>query len=289
MKNSHYSEVACKKRLIFTLTVVDMEGHATMPAIRRTTIVLTILMTLVFSPLPVWGSSSSNSTQGVHMSMNLMTAVAASQSEDIIAVVAQFPEGTTPDVMIASLLSSGINSIQIRHAFYIMPMISFYVKSGDISQLSKDASMVRLILDAKRQITSETIPNQAIIASNGNGYSHFTDIMDADGLWDQGFNGSGIVVAVLDTGADGNHSDLENQLIGFKDFINGRDDMTPANGIDAYDDNGHGTACAWNVAGDGTVSGGNLTGVAPGASGRQGPVSPFYTRPEQAAGWPAPV
>jgi hypothetical protein len=41
--------------------------------------------------------------------------------------------------------------------------------------------------------------------------------------------------------------------------------MTPADGIDAYDDNGHGTACSWNVAGDGTASGGNLTGVAPGA------------------------
>jgi hypothetical protein len=55
-------------------------------------------------------------------------------------------------------------------------------------------------------------------------------------------------------------------LIGFRDFINNRDDMTPADGIDAYDDNGHGTACVWNVAGDGTASGGNLTGVAPGAS-----------------------
>ena len=245
---------------------VDMEGHSTMPAIRRTTIVLVVLLTLVFSPMPVWGSTSSNSTHGVLMSTNLMTAIAASQPDDIIAVVAQYPDGSTPETMIASLLSSGIGSIQVRHAFQIMPMVSFYVKSSDVTHLSQDAMMVRLMLDVKRQITSEPAPTQAILAANGNGYTHFTTLMDAQGLWDQGFNGSGIVVAVIDSGVDGNHPDLENRLIGFRDFINGRDDMIPANGVDGYDDNGHGTACAWNVAGDGTASGGNLTGVAPGAS-----------------------
>jgi len=237
-----------------------------MPAIRRTTIVLVVLLTLVFSPMPVWGSSSSNTTQGVLMSASLMNALAVSQPNDIIAVVAQYPEGSTPENMIASLLSSGISSIQIRHAFHIMPMVSFYVKSSDMTRFSQDTTMLHLMLDVSRELTSEAVPNQAIIASNGNGYTHFTELMDADGLWDQGYNGTGIVVAVIDSGVDGNHLDLENQLIGFKDFVNGRDDMIPANGVDAYDDNGHGTACAWNVAGDGTASGGNLTGVAPGAS-----------------------
>jgi hypothetical protein len=42
--------------------------------------------------------------------------------------------------------------------------------------------------------------------------------------------------------------------------------MDPSNGIDAYDDNGHGTACAWNAVGTGQSSGGNLTGTAPGAN-----------------------
>ncbi|MHA3963636.1 MAG: S8 family serine peptidase, partial [Candidatus Thorarchaeota archaeon SMTZ1-45] len=60
--------------------------------------------------------------------------------------------------------------------------------------------------------------------------------------------------------------DLQDQLIGFKDLINGNDDMNPANGINAYDDNGHGTACAWNAVGDGTASGGLLKGIAPGAN-----------------------
>ncbi|MFW9956970.1 MAG: S8 family serine peptidase [Candidatus Odinarchaeota archaeon] len=200
------------------------------------------------------------------MSTSLVTAIAASQPDDIIAVVAQYPEGSSPEAMTSSLLSLGINSIQVRHAFHIMPMISFYVKSSDISRLAQDSMMLHLMLDVNREIASDTISNQAIIASNGNGYTHFTTLMDADGLWDEGYNGSGIVVSVIDSGVDSTHPDIENQLIGFRDFINGRDDMTPANGIDAYDDNGHGTACVWNIAGDGTASGGSLTGIAPGAS-----------------------
>jgi subtilisin family serine protease len=244
---------------------VDTEGHLTMPANRRSTIVLVVLVILVFSPMPVWGSTTSNSTHSVIMSTDLMNAITASQPDDTIAVVAQYPEGSSPELMITSLLASGINSIQIRHAFNIMPMISFYVKSSDVTRFSQDALMVRLMLDINIGIAAERLPNQAIIAANGDGYTHFTTLMDAEGLWNQGYNGSGIVVAVIDSGVDGNHPDLENRLIGFKDLINGRDDMTPANGVDAYDDNGHGTACAWNVAGDGSASGGNLTGVAPGA------------------------
>ncbi|MCF6411155.1 S8 family serine peptidase [Pseudalkalibacillus salsuginis] len=66
------------------------------------------------------------------------------------------------------------------------------------------------------------------------------------------------VVAVIDTGIDASHVDLdEGKVIGWKDFVNNR--TTP------YDDQGHGTHVASTVAGDGD---GNPThkGVAPGAA-----------------------
>jgi serine protease AprX len=53
-----------------------------------------------------------------------------------------------------------------------------------------------------------------------------------------------VVVAVIDTGIDGTHVDLdEGKVIGWRDFVNGK--TTP------YDDNGHGTHVAGITAGSG--------------------------------------
>jgi len=67
---------------------------------------------------------------------------------------------------------------------------------------------------------------------------------------DYGFDGSGIVVSIIDTGIDLNHPDLEGQIIGGYDFVD--NDEIPE------DTNGHGTQVAGIIA-----SNGNLKGIAP--------------------------
>ena len=237
-----------------------------MRTVYRTIITILMLGTIFFTPSVVWGTSvSPDTTTNYGMSTSLTAAVAASDPDTIIPIVAQFPEGSKPDEMVMSILSSGLSSITIRHAFHIIPMVSLYIKSGDVQKLTENVEITGLTLDVSRKLASETPVKEYIVSSDGNGYTHFTETIDAQDMWAQGINGTGVVVAILDSGADGEHPDLQGKIISFKDYINNRDDTDPSDGMDAYDDDGHGTACAWNIVGDGAANGGKFTGVAPGA------------------------
>jgi serine protease AprX len=74
-----------------------------------------------------------------------------------------------------------------------------------------------------------------------------------------GVDGSGVTVAIVDSGVADWHDDLgPTRVVRFADFVN----FEPS----AYDDYGHGTHVAGIIAGDGFDSGGRQAGVAPGAS-----------------------
>lgn len=81
-------------------------------------------------------------------------------------------------------------------------------------------------------------------------------MIQAPEIWEQGEKGSGIVVAVLDTGVDTEHPDLKDNIIGGRNFTDeGRHD-------DFRDGNGHGTHVAGTIgASDKNENG--VVGVAP--------------------------
>jgi serine protease AprX len=70
------------------------------------------------------------------------------------------------------------------------------------------------------------------------------------------WDGTGQIVAVADSGVDENHPDLKSRL---KQVIHRVDPGTP------NDPNGHGTHVCGTIAGDGTASGKDVLGMAPGA------------------------
>lgn len=90
-------------------------------------------------------------------------------------------------------------------------------------------------------------------------------VIKADEAYTYGVDGSGVTIAVIDTGIDNTHESLDDldddlstndpKVIGFKDFVNNQDNP--------YDDNGHGTHCASIAAGTGGDS--RYIGVAPNA------------------------
>ena len=88
--------------------------------------------------------------------------------------------------------------------------------------------------------------------------------VNAPQVWNQGYTGEGVLVAILDTGVNYEHPDLADHL-----WDGGA--QYPNHGYNSYDGNnntmdnrGHGTHCAGIICGDGT--GDKQTGIAPDAT-----------------------
>lgn len=115
------------------------------------------------------------------------------------------------------------------------------VNAKTMEKLVNDGSVKRVWLDG-------TIKAVLDVASPAVG---------APEVWERSLTGKGIGVAVLDTGIY-EHPDLTGRIIAFKDFVGEK--------AEPYDDNGHGTHCAGDIASDGSKSDALYRGSAPGCN-----------------------
>lgn len=107
-------------------------------------------------------------------------------------------------------------------------------------------------MEHKMKLTPFTVES---VQEQANEIPFGVSMLQAPELWAKGEKGSGIVVAICDTGIDRNHPDLKNQIIGGKNFTGeGASD-------DFSDGNGHGTHVAGTIAAQ--ENGMGVMGVAP--------------------------
>ncbi|GLY92815.1 serine protease [Actinoplanes sp. NBRC 103695] len=106
--------------------------------------------------------------------------------------------------------------------------------------MRQDKNVERIYLDGKRKINLDVSVPQ----------------IGAPAAWAEGLDGTGVTVAILDTGIDATHPDFAGKIVAQENFTS----------LPTADDNvGHGTHVASIIAGSGAKSGGKYKGVAPGA------------------------
>ena len=112
------------------------------------------------------------------------------------------------------------------------------------------------------QLIPKNILNEATITSDNTTYSAPINQINGATL-QQTIDGTGINIAILDSGIDATHPDLKGKIVGNVSYV------TLSNGYssnESSDDlNGHGTHVAALAAGTGKASNGKYIGVAPGA------------------------
>ncbi len=141
------------------------------------------------------------------------------------------------------------------------PTHVFHHFGGFVAHLRLDQALRIGSLDAVRQIEWAATPGRPAMetaAVNG-GARTIQTALDVDGDGDADpITGKGVTIAILDTGFDGQHVDLEGAFLTFRDETAGGVVREP------YDPDGHGTHVASIAAGRG-VGDPALRGVAPGA------------------------
>ena len=124
--------------------------------------------------------------------------------------------------------------------YRLRPLAHMHAIPEAIEQLETDPEVVRIY---------EDLPVHAYLDAS-------VPQIQAPRLWDVGLTGEGVRIAMIDTGVDAEHPDLEGRIANATDF----------SGEGPMDQHGHGTHCASVATGTGAASGGKYRGVAPGAT-----------------------
>ena len=137
-------------------------------------------------------------------------------------------------------LRGPIRGVRQSYEYRLLPFEHLHATPEAIQRIEADPEVVRIY---------EDYPVHALLDAS-------VPLIGAARLWAEGLTGQGVRIAIVDTGVDATHPDLEGRVAAQADFTGEGDG----------DGNGHGTHCASIALGSGAASNGTYCGVAPGAT-----------------------
>jgi subtilisin family serine protease len=169
----------------------------------------------------------------------------------------------TQDQVLEPLSASDFTSI---YRYDALPGLTGIVSQSGLAKLNADPAVVAITLDGAGSTAASVAPSGATVTAQP--LAHSVPMIEADVVHSMGITGSGVTVALLDSGADADHPDLADSISGQECFLSGPGSLCP-NGTSrqsgvgaAEDDLGHGTNVTGIITSNGVVS---SVGVAPGA------------------------
>ena len=156
----------------------------------------------------------------------------------------------------ASERSSQVTDINCH---WLTNMINCNATADAILKIAEHPDVKMVVYNKLEKLIPDT---KAEPASPIRGNTQNITQIQADRVWDLGFTGEGVIVAVIDTGVNTDHVDLKDHLWSDSQGRHGKNTLD--NNYDITDRDGHGTHCAGTICGDGTS--GTATGMAPDAT-----------------------
>lgn len=181
----------------------------------------------------------------------------AGNREDMLDVIVQFK--STPDIEhLNQIAARG----EVKHVFNAIHAAHMSLPLGDIQRLEKDDEVVYVSPD--RQVSAANWPSSQ---NNWNLLDMVADTVNAPSAWQSGLDGTGVGVAVIDSGVTQRddlmgYNNSGSRIVYTESFVPG------LTGADLF---GHGTHVSGIVGGNGTDSSGfgaiqTFKGVAPNVS-----------------------
>ena len=177
----------------------------------------------------------------------------------VIQELKNFSEESQHDVLSIIKSAEGKNQASDIVCHWLSNAITCTTTKAVIEELAKRDDILLIGHNCDKDVLLGTVSGEA---RSGAELTENVIQVNAPKVWEMGYTGEGILVAILDTGVNYEHPDLADHLWdggsqypnhGFDSYNNGKETM---------DRRGHGTHCAGIICGDGN-SGEKQTGVAP--------------------------